>query len=82
MADGFPSEKLEMSPDAFLFVHRPKADGTIVSFCRKCFQTVASSQWEADLERGEKNHKCDPAQLEHLAVILNRISKSDRQKSR
>ncbi len=58
-----------------LFVHRYKADGTIASFCRSCFMTIASSQWEADLERAECNHKCDPIQLEHLDAILSQISK-------
>jgi hypothetical protein len=40
--------------------------------------TVASSQWEADLERGENNHKCDPIELAFLDNVLNQISKSDR----
>ncbi len=57
------------------FVHRDNADGMIDSFCRKCFVTVASSQWEADLERAEINHKCDPILLERLAEILGKSQK-------
>jgi hypothetical protein len=73
---------LEVLPNGPVFVHRANADGTTVSFCRRCFMTVASSQWEADLERGEGNHKCDPIELEFLDNVLNQISKSDRQEGR
>jgi hypothetical protein len=54
-----------------LFVHRINADGSIDSFCRKCLITVASSPWEAELERAESKHGCDPLQLEYVAGILN-----------
>jgi hypothetical protein len=54
------------------FVHRANTDGTIDSFCRKCFMTIASSQWEADLERAESVHRCDPIQLEHVHDVLDR----------
>jgi hypothetical protein len=54
------------------FVHRANADGTIDSFCRKCFMTIASSQWEADLERAESSHQCDPIQLEYVHGVLDR----------
>jgi hypothetical protein len=70
---------LEVLPNGPVFVHRANADGTIVSFCRRCFMTVASSQWEADLERGESSHKCDPIELEFLDNVLHQKSKSDRQ---
>jgi hypothetical protein len=53
-----------------LFVHRINADETIDSFCRKCLITVASSQWEAELERAEGRHECDPVQLEYVRGIL------------
>jgi hypothetical protein len=53
------------------FVHRTNADGTIDSFCRKCFLTVASSQWEAELEHAESNHKCDPIHLEYMHRALD-----------
>ena len=44
--------------------------------------TVASSQWEADLERAERYHKCDPIELEYLDGILSQISKSDQPEDR
>lgn len=56
-----------MLADKPLFVHRDNADGTIASFCRGCFMTVASSRWEAELERAENNHKCDPIQVKYVA---------------
>jgi hypothetical protein len=71
-----------VSRDESLFVHRDNADGTIDSFCRKCFMTIASSQWEANLERAEQNHKCDPIHLELLSGILNQTSKSNRSEGR
>ena len=49
-----------------VFVHRVNSDGTTVSFCRECFATVASSMWEAELERAESTHRCDPSRLEYL----------------
>jgi hypothetical protein len=54
------------------FVHRSNADGTTDSFCRKCLITVASSPWEAELERAERKHQCDPIQLEYVQGILDR----------
>lgn len=54
-----------------LYVHRNNADGTMDSFCRKCMITVASSQWEVELDRAEKKHLCDPVQLEYVQRILN-----------
>lgn len=65
-----------------LFVHRDGADGTTASFCRRCFMTVASSQWEADLERAERNHKCDPIELEYLDGVLGQIAKGDQHEDR
>jgi hypothetical protein len=52
-------------------VHRRNADGTIVSFCRKCFVTVASSHWEAELKQSESEHQCDPFRLQSIAGILD-----------
>jgi hypothetical protein len=71
-----------MLVNAPLFVHRDAADGTTASFCRKCFITVASSQREADLERAERNHECDPIELEYLDGILNRMPKGDHDEGR
>lgn len=52
------------------FVHRSNADGTIDSFCRECLITVASSQWEVELDRAEKKHLCDPVRLEYVGGVL------------
>lgn len=42
------------------FSHRPNWDGTFDSICRECFVTVATAKREADLEKPEKMHACDP----------------------
>lgn len=45
------------------FAHRNNPDGTTDSICRRCFVTVSNSIWEAELERAERDHICDPATL-------------------
>lgn len=45
------------------FAHRFNANGTIDSICPRCYATVGTSSWEADLERMEADHICDPAHL-------------------
>ena len=45
------------------FAHRNNPDGTTDSICRHCFATVSNSIWEAELERAERNHVCDPEAL-------------------
>jgi hypothetical protein len=68
----FPTlEYLGVSAAKPLFVHRINADGTIDSFCRKCFITVASSHWEAELERAEHKHECDKLQLAYVQSVLS-----------
>lgn len=42
------------------FLHRFNSDGTIDTICRECFITVATRSREADLERPESDHICDP----------------------
>jgi hypothetical protein len=64
-----------------LYVHRLNADGTIDSICRDCFITIASSRWEAELERTESAHRCDSLRLEHLNNSLNRASRRERPES-
>jgi hypothetical protein len=54
------------------FVRRNNADGTIDSICRKCLFTIASSRAEAELERAEHTHRCDPHRLKYLDGIVNR----------
>ena len=48
------------------FPHRSNEDGSIDSICPRCFATVGSSMWEADLEELEKNHICNPEQRRHF----------------
>jgi hypothetical protein len=61
------------------FTHRPNPDGTTATFCNKCFKTVASAQWEAELERAERTHVCDPLILEHWESLSDphRFNKHD-----
>jgi hypothetical protein len=47
------------------FARRQNRDGTMDSICRKCYATVRTSCWEADLETAEQMHICDPAVLEY-----------------
>jgi hypothetical protein len=46
------------------FVHRSNRNGTTDSSCRSCFITVANAMWEAELERKERVHACDPSMVE------------------
>ena len=52
--------------------HRHNENGTIDSICVQCFATVATCNLEADLNRLERGHTCDPLQLEYLRELLNR----------
>ena len=45
------------------FPHRMNADGTINSICPHCYATVATSTWEAELERAELEHTCERSRL-------------------
>ena len=45
------------------FPHRANGNGTTSSICPCCYVTVATSTFEADLERAEIAHVCDPKQL-------------------
>lgn len=46
------------------FTHRTNEDGTIHSYCSRCFATVADSASRSDLDTAELAHKCDPRLLE------------------
>ena len=55
-----------MPPHHFValeFSHRMNKDGTTDSVCPRCFTTIGRSTWEADLDRMEAAHSCDPARL-------------------
>jgi len=47
----------------FEFPHRMNKNGTIDSICPRCFTTIGCSTWEADLDRMEAAHVCEPARL-------------------
>lgn len=48
------------------FVHRSNRDGTTDTICRSCFATVATAIWEAELERKERSHSCNPWTVERF----------------
>lgn len=47
------------------FTRRPVPDGSFASFCNKCFDTVAVSGKEAELDAAEQAHVCDPWKLKY-----------------
>ena len=55
------------------FTHRTNEDGTLHSYCSRCFATVADAATRADLESAELAHKCDPRLLE-MVERYRRIS--------
>ena len=46
------------SPRALEFRHRMNGNGSMDSICSRCYDTVATSMWEAELESAEEAHKC------------------------
>jgi hypothetical protein len=50
-------------PEAVHFPHRLNHNGTIDSICPKCFATIGTSMWEADLDRSESRHICESWRL-------------------
>lgn len=42
------------------FSHRFNLDGSIDSICHRCFATIGTAFQEADLERLEEVHACNP----------------------
>lgn len=53
-----------LSPAQTPFVRRANANGTTDSICTRCFVTVATATWEADLDHAERRHVCDSSLLE------------------
>jgi hypothetical protein len=60
-----------MPTSSLRFVHRSNQDGTIDSICRDCFATVHTAVWEAELEQAERDHRCDPMQVERFQNLGN-----------
>lgn len=48
------------------FPHRMNNDGTIDAICPRCYATIGTSTLEADLERIEAAHTCEPARLSYF----------------
>jgi hypothetical protein len=46
--------------------HRANRDGTIDSICPRCYATIGTSMWEAELERMEAAHVCDADRVEYF----------------
>jgi hypothetical protein len=46
--------------------HRTNRDGTIDAICPRCFATIGTSMWEAELERLEAAHVCDANRVEYF----------------
>ncbi|MGH9590092.1 MAG: hypothetical protein ACRD25_06835 [Terracidiphilus sp.] len=60
------------SPIHHEFVHRSNRDGTTDTICRNCFATVATAIWEAELERKERSHDCDPWTIQRFQKLGRR----------
>jgi hypothetical protein len=41
------------------FRHRMNGNGSMDSICSRCYETIATSMWEAELELAEEAHKCE-----------------------
>jgi hypothetical protein len=57
------------------FTRRLNNDATIDSICPRCFATVGHSLQEADLERAEQNHICNPRLVEHYRTLRDAVEK-------
>jgi hypothetical protein len=59
------------------FCHRPEDLGNIGSICLKCFATVARTKLEKDLAQFERDHVCDPYDLERFKNVKSRSNASN-----
>ena len=50
----------------FDFPHRMNKNGTIDSICPHCYATIGTSTWEADLDRIEAAHRCEPSRRSYF----------------
>jgi hypothetical protein len=62
------------------FPHRTNADGTIDSICPRCYVTIASSTWEAELEGMEAVHVCEPGLLSYYEEQRRTLPSQDHQR--
>jgi hypothetical protein len=61
-----------LSPLHTRFVRRANKNGTTDSICTRCFVTVATGTWEADLDRAERSHVCNPQLVDHWKEMAER----------
>ena len=52
------------------FTHRTNEDGSVHSYCSRCFATIADSSSQAQLQAAESEHKCDARLLEIDPVVV------------
>jgi hypothetical protein len=52
-----------------VFAHRRNDDGTVDSICPTCFQTIAHTIREPDLQYVEDGRVCNPFLLEHYRQL-------------
>jgi len=58
------------------FVRRSNPDGKMDSICTKCYSTVATSTWEADLDSAELCHHCESWRLEYFRKQVEQVDSS------
>ena len=51
------------------FVRRVNRDSTTDSICLSCFRTVATAEWELELDLAEERHVCDLEDLSNVQEI-------------
>jgi hypothetical protein len=56
------------------FARRSNRDGTTDSICTRCYDTVATATWEADLVSAERSHECKSRKVEQF---MKSVRKSD-----
>jgi hypothetical protein len=61
------------SKQGSVYPRRATHKGTIDSICPSCFATIGTSTWEADLERMEAAHVCQPLRAQYLDEQRRRI---------
>ena len=57
-----------------LFARRSNDNAIIESICKRCFATVGPCLQEADLERAEQNHVCDPSRVKYYRDLSGAVA--------
>jgi hypothetical protein len=50
------------------FTHKTNDDGSLHSYCSRCFATVTDASSPAETESAEREHQCDPRLLEMVGL--------------